>query len=242
MSEKTTNTTVTPEAEVVIKTAKGFWEKYSKMIIIGGSAVILLIAGYYGYMNLVKLPKENSAKEMIFPAEKLFDQMATSGFNKDSVNIVLNGGNLEGSNVTGLLKVISQYGGTEAGNRAKYMAGASYLHIGEYEKAIKYLKDFNGKGAHQIQSRAYLLLGHANAELKKTDDALSFYQKAASVNEKDETMTADALMIAATYASVTGKSKQAIELFTKLKEKYPSNSSVMNGDVDKHLASLGQLN
>lgn len=168
--------------------------------------------------------------------------MATSGFNKDSVNIVLNGGNLEGSNVTGLLKVISQYGGTEAGNRAKYMAGASYLHIGEYEKAIKYLKDFNGKGAHQIQSRAYLLLGHANAELKKTDDALSFYQKAASVNEKDETMTADALMIAATYASVTGKSKQAIELFTKLKEKYPSNSSVMNGDVDKHLASLGQLN
>ncbi len=30
--------------------------------------------------------------------------MGTAGFNKDSVNLVLNGGNVEGTNITGLLR------------------------------------------------------------------------------------------------------------------------------------------
>ena len=138
MSDKK-ETVTTPEAEAVISSAKGFWEKNSKVITYVGSAVILLIAGWYSYVNFYKLPKENAAKDMVFSAEKLFDQMAGSGFNKDSVNIVLNGGNLEVTPVTGLLKVISQYGSTETANRARYMAGACYLQIGEFQKAVKYL-------------------------------------------------------------------------------------------------------
>lgn len=240
MSEKKEITT-TPEAEAVISTAKGFWEKNSKVITYVGSAVILLIVGWYSYLNFFKLPKENAAKEMVFSAEKLFDQMASAGFNKDSVNIVLNGGTLEGTQVTGLLKVISQYGSTETANRARYMAGASYLQIGEFQKAIKYLEEFKGNGASQVQSRAYMMLGHANAELKKNSEALSYYKKAASVNEKDDAMTSDALMIAASFAKATGQTKDAIDLFTKLKDKYPTSSVVSNGEVDKQLASLGQV-
>ena len=72
-------------------------------------------------------------------------------------------------------------GGTAAGNRANYMVGASYLHIGEFAKAIQYLEDFDGNGASQVQSKAYLLMGHAYAEQKKTSEALSNYKKAASV-------------------------------------------------------------
>lgn len=243
MSEKKENLQVeiSPEAEVVINKAKGFWENYSKPIIYIGSAVIALILGWYGYQHFIKEPKENSAKEMIFPAEKLFDQMANTGFNKDSVSIVLNGGTLEGNSITGILKVISQYGGTKAGNRARYIAGASYLQIGEYEKAIKYLKEFDGAGANQIQSRAFLMLGHAYAEQKKTTEALDYYKKAASVNEKDEAISADALLTAANYAKYTGKQKDAIDMLNKLKDKYPTSAPVMNGEVDKILASLGQF-
>ena len=241
MSDKK-ETVTTPEAEAVISSAKGFWEKNSKVITYVGSAVILLIAGWYSYVNFYKLPKENAAKDMVFSAEKLFDQMAGSGFNKDSVNIVLNGGNLEGTPVTGLLKVISQYGSTETANRARYMAGACYLQIGEFQKAVKYLEEFKGNGADQVQSRAYIMLGHANAELKKTGEALKFYQKAATVNEKDEAMTSDALMLSASYAKAIGQTKEAIDLLTRLKDKYPTSTVVANGEVDKQLASLGQLN
>ncbi len=221
--------------------AKGFWDQYSKPIIYVGGAIILLIAAWYAYKAFVVAPNEEKASEMVFPAENLFAKMASNGFNKDSVSITLNGGDLEGKKITGLLKVINQYGSTAAGNRAKYMVGASYLHIGEFDKAIKYLEDFDGNGASQVQSKAHLLLGHAYAEQKKTGEALKHYKKAASVNEKDEFFAGDALIIAANYAESIGDTKEAINLFKEVKEKYPANSAVINGEVDKYLARLGEV-
>ena len=165
--------------------------------------------------------------------------MANTGFNKDTVNIVINGGNVEGSKVTGLLNIVNSYGGTAAANRANYMIGASYLHIKEFDKAIKYLKEFEGNGASQVQSKAYEMIGHAYAEQKKTDDALSYYKKAATVNTKDESVTPDALLLAASYAVKIGKTAEAIDLFKKLKNEYPANNAVVGGEVDKNLAKLG---
>jgi len=239
MAEKNTTTTV-ELPDVVIK-AKGFWDKYSKPIIYIGSAFILLIGGWYAYQNFIVLPKEKKASELIYPAENLFDKMATTGFNKDSVNTVLNGGSLEGNKVTGILSIISNYGGTKSGNRARFIAGASYLQIKEFDKAIKYLKEFDGNGADQVQSKAYILLGHAYAEKKSTDEALSYYKKAATVNSKDESVTPYALLMAASYADAIGKSKEAIDLYKELKEKYPANTAVTSGDVEKHLARLGEF-
>ncbi len=238
---KVTGTTIIHEEKDVIYKAKGFWNNYSKPIIYIGSAVIILIAGWYAYKNFVVLPKEKKADDLVFPAENIFDKMATSNFTKDSVNLVLNGGNVEGTNVTGLLKIISNYGGSKAANRAKYMVGASYLQIKEFDKAIKYLKDFDAGDAEQVKSKAYIMLGHAYAEKKQVGEALDYYKKASNVNEKDESVTPDALMLAASYADAMGKKADAIELFKKLKDKYPAYSSVSSGEVDKYLARLGEF-
>ena len=224
-----------------LERAKGFWENYSKQIVYIGSAIIILIAAWYIYKNFVVAPKETKASELMFPAENLFSKMASGNFSKDSVNIALNGGDLNGKKVTGLLKIASQYGGTAAGNRANFMIGASYLHIGEFAKALTYLKDFDGNGATQVQSKAYLLMGHAYAEQKKTAEALTNYKKAASVNSKDEFFAADALLIAAAYAESIGDTKEAISIYRELTEKYPSNMAVQNGEVEKNLARLGEF-
>lgn len=239
MADKKIISTSTTETNEVVERARGFWDKFSKPIIIAGTAIILLIGGWYAYQSFFVKPKEQKASELIFPAENLFGKMASSGFNKDSVNLVLNGGNSNGSNVTGILKIINNYGSTNTGNRAKYIAGATYLQIKEFDKAIKYLKDFDGNGADQVQSKAYILLGHAYAEKKNTDDALKYYKKAAEVNSKDESITSYALLMAASYADATGKSKQAIELYKEIKDNYPSNAAVTSGEVEKHLARLG---
>ncbi len=68
------------------------------------------------------------------------------------------------------------------------------------------------------------MLGDAYAELKKNDDALDYYKKAAAVNTKDEFMTAEALYKAALFAETTGKTKEAIEIFKKIKDEYPKSS------------------
>ena len=218
---------------------KNFWDTYSKPIIYAGSALILLLGAYFGYLKLVKEPKEMEAAALIFPAESLFDKMAQTGFNKDTVNIVLNGGQTDGTNITGLLKVVSKYSSTLNGNRAEYMIGACYLHIKEFDKAIMHLKEYSANGASQVEIKKYILLGNAYAEQKKTEDALSAYKKAASVNEKDEAFTADALITAAAYADYIGKPKEAIELYQKAQDKYPNFPTVQSGEVEKHLAKLG---
>lgn len=236
MSEKQVTVEAVETNEVVEK-AKDFWAKFSKPIIYVGSAIILLVGGWYGYNKFVKQPNEIKAADMLFSAEQLFDKMAQQGaFNKDSVGRVLNGGN---GVTTGVLKVISSYGGTEAGNRARFIAGACYLHTGDYNNAIKQLKDFSTP-ATQVQAAAYSLIGDANAELKKNDEAFDYYKKAASVNTKDEFMTPEALYKAALFAENINKSAEAIDLLKKIKDDYPKSSRA--GDVDKYLARLGVLN
>ncbi len=252
MAEKVQVETV--ETNVAFERAKGFWAKFSRPIIYGGSAIILLIGGWYGYKIFIKEPKDLKASELVFPAEKLFGKMTqASSFSKDSVNIVLNGGVLEGDKITGLLSIIKNYGGSPAANRAQYITGACYLQLGEFDKAIKYLKEFDANGASQIESKSCLLLGHAYAEQKKTGEALDYYKKAAAVlSDKDATQKALALFTAASYADYTGKSKEAIDILQDLKEhhlsglvkKDPRNFQepappVTVEDVDKLLAKLG---
>jgi tetratricopeptide (TPR) repeat protein len=218
---------------------KDFLTTYSKPIIYAVTALVLLAGGWYGYKKLVKEPKEKNAAEAIFSAENLFDKMSNAAFSKDSVNIVLNGGTLDGAKVTGLLSVISKFGGTASANRANYIVGATYLQIKEFDKAIKYLNDFSANGAYQTDIKKNIMLGHAYAELKKSDDAFSAYKKATAINTKDEALTADALLIAAAYAETLGKAKDAIELYQNAKDNYPNFQAVQNGDVDKYLAKLG---
>lgn len=236
MSEKQVTVEAVETNEAVEK-AKDFWAKFSKPIIYLGSAVILVIGGWYGYKKFIKEPNEEKAAEMIFPAETLFDKMSQqSGFTKDSINLVLNGGN---GVTAGVLKVISSYGGTDAGNRARYIAGACYLHNKDFNNAIKQLKDFS-TSATQVQSLAFSMLGDANAELKKTDEALDYYKKATTVNAKDEFITGEALFKAASYAETIGKTTEAIDMYKRIRDEFPRSSHA--NDIDKYLARLGVVN
>lgn len=226
------------DASEIVEKAKGFWVAYSKKIIIIGSAVIILLGSYLGYKYLVTMPNEKKANDLIFPAEKLFGLMAaSSSYNKDTVNLVLNGDKAAG--ITGLLKIASSLGSTMSGNRAQYMIGACYLQLKQFDKAISHLKDFDGNDATQIQSKCYILLGHAYAEQKKTEEALEYYKKAGTISDLDEGMASEALYMAGRYAEALGKTKDAIDLFQNLKDKYPASQRVSSGDVDKYLGSLG---
>jgi tetratricopeptide (TPR) repeat protein len=74
------------------------------------------------------------------------------------------------------------------------------------------------------------------------NEALSYYKKAAEVNEKDESATPDALMVYAAYAEQNGKNEEAIAAYKKVKNNFPTFPSSSNGDVEKRLARLGELN
>jgi tetratricopeptide (TPR) repeat protein len=227
------------EASELLSKAKGFWDKFSKPIMMVGSAIIVLAGGWIIYNKFFKEPKIQNAEKQVFAAEKLFDVMSnTAGFNKDSVNLVLKGDKSQG--ITGLENIIKKFDGTPAENRAELMAGACYLSLKEYDNAIKYLKNFDGEGANQIAAAAYKLLGDAYHEKKNTSEAFSYYQKAASVlSNKEEGLKPAFLIIAANYADNIGKPKDAIAICQEIKENFPASTQVGSGEVDKLLAKLG---
>jgi tetratricopeptide (TPR) repeat protein len=237
---KTQNTEpVVEDHEKVIRVAKGFWDKNSKLIIYAGTFVILVVGGWYVYSNFIKGPKEQKANDSVFMVQKSFEQFANA--NNDSTKallaqVVLNG---DGGSNLGALKFISKNSGTDASNLCHYYAGATYLYLKKFDEAIKELKSFN-TSATQIQSRAFGMLGDAYSELKKNDEALDYYKKAADENDKDEYTTSEYLFRAGQFAEAIGKKKEAIEFFKKIKEKYPMTEK--GNDIDRYLARLGEVN
>ncbi len=224
MSEKK-NVQQVQTGEDVIAKAKDFWAKYSKIILIAGTALILLVGGFFAYKNFIQQPNEVKAAEAMFKAEDYY--------RKDSVNLALNGD----GQYQGFLKIISKYSGTDAANLASFYAGSCYIKLDDNANAVKYLKKFS-TDAKQIQQRAYKLLGDASADLGKNADALDYYKKAAHHFEKDEANSAEALFTAAYFADRVLKNKEeAIELFKELKEKYPKTQQGF--EADNYLAQLG---
>jgi tetratricopeptide (TPR) repeat protein len=211
--------------EAVIHKAKDFWGKYGKILSIASIVVILGAAGWYGYQNFVKKPKEAKGAEAIFKAEEYFRM--------DSVSLALNG---DGQNL-GFLKVAEKYSGSSAGNLANFYAGSCYIRLNENEKAIKYLKKFSSSSK-PVQQRAYKLIADAYGDLGKNKEAFDYYKKAAYEFEKDQANSAECLFLAAYLAQRSlNDTKAATDLYKELKEKYPFTQQA--NDADTYLAQMG---
>lgn len=139
----------------------------AKPIVYVGSAIILLIGGYYGYQQVFAKPQEEKAADAIWHAQQYFQQ--------DSLKLALNGD----GQFPGFEKVASSYSGTKAGNLAKFYAGVCNLRLGDFKKAESYLKDFS-TDAKEIQAIAYSRLGDTYAEQGKKAEAVGMYAKAGS--------------------------------------------------------------
>lgn len=215
---------VTGKKDTAVRT-QSYLERNNKSILIVLGAIILLVGGYFGYKYLVKVPENEKAVEAIAQAQQYFAA--------DSMQLALNG---DGKNA-GFLKVISKYGSTPSGNLAKLYAGEAYLSLGDFNNAVKHLKDFDANGSEQTQAMVYGMLGDAYSELQKNEEAVENYKKASTTFEKNSALSSEYLYRAASLYDLMGKSKEAIELFTRLKEKYPNTE---RGFVaDKYLGKLG---
>ena len=238
MAEKIEQEQTVHQTDVdVVTRARGFWEKNSKPIIYISSAIILLVGGWLIYKYMFKLPQEEKANDAVFVVQKYFSDFSSApsdSLKAPMANRVLNG---DGGN-SGALKFITKYDGTHAANLCKYYAGTSYLHLKQFDKAIKYLKDFD-TDATQIKSRAFGMIGDSYAELKKNDDALDYYKKAADVNAKDEFTSSEFLFRAGLFAESIGKKQDAIDLYKKIKNDYPLTDKATN--IDRYLARLGEV-
>ena len=207
-----------------INKAEAFYQKNNRTVNIIGLVIIVLIGGYFAYKYLYMRPREQKAVSMVFKAQHYFAV--------DSFNLALNG---DGNNY-GYLQVIDRYGNTAVGNQAKYAAGVCYIHLGEFQKGIDYLKQFKANDK-VVQAVAYGLTGDAYMELGQTDQGIAFYKKAGNYNDND-LIAPLYLMRAGLALEQAGKPQEAIAIYKKIKNNYPQSAEGRN--IDKYLARLGE--
>jgi len=203
-----------------------FWDRWGKQAGYALLAIILVVGGLFAYKNLVSEPNEKKAVEAMFRAEEYYRM--------DSARLALNGDNVN----AGFLKVLSKYSGTKAANLASFYAGSCYLKMGDYNNAVKYLKDFS-TSVKQLQGRAYGLLADAYSELNKKEEAAEEYKKAGTYFEKDELFSPEYLFRSGYLYESMGKTQDAISMYKLIKDKYPA--SQRGADIDKYLARLGVI-
>jgi TolA-binding protein len=224
VANKQVVTEVVKEEELLDNIIAGY-DKNKQRINTAIIAVIVLVAGYFGYQELsVKPTQKKAANALAF---------AQQNFQRDSITAALDG---EG-NRPGFVKIASKYGGTPAGNLANYYAGVCYLQQGDIKKAIKHLKEFNSKGT-SLTPAAAGALADAYMEDGKVKDSISQYQTA-SADEKNTALTPIYLLRLAMAYEMNKQPEKAIDAYKKLRDNYPQSQQAR--EVDKNLARLGEL-
>ena len=206
--------------EDALTQSEAFLIKYKNAIIGGVVAVIIIVAGFIMYKNLYAEPREEKAQAALFKGQEYFEQ--------DAFEQALNGDSI---GYTGFLKEANEYSGTKAANLAKAYAGICYAQLGKYEEAVKMLDSFNGKD--QMVAPAILgAAGNCYAQLGQLDKAASTLLSAADKADNN-TLSPIFLIQAGEILVKQGKYDDAVNAYTKIKDKYFQSYQAM--DIDKYI-------
>ncbi|MFD2516851.1 tetratricopeptide repeat protein [Salinimicrobium flavum] len=197
-------------------------------IIIGIAALIIL--GYLAYEEFIQEPREAEAANEMFQAQQYFDTALESTAASDSLyNLALTGG----QGKYGFEDIIDNYGGTKAGNLARYYAGMAYLHTNQYQNAIDRLDDFKSDDE-ILAPLAKGGIGDAFMQLGQPEEALVYYEEAAKMRDNNFT-TPRFLLKAAITAITLGEGESAEDYLNRIKNEFPDSP-----EANKVSVYLGQ--
>jgi len=219
MSNKAEGNEELQQVNEALGRSEQFIEKNQQKIIIALVAIIVVVAGTLYFRHGYLAPKEKAAQEMIYIGEKYFAI--------DSFKVALQG---DGAEYIGFEGVIDEYGATKTSDLAAAYAGLCYKNMGNYEKAIDYLKD--SKASDIMVSPALVgAIGDCYVELGKPEKAVSFFEKAA--DQDNELLSPIYLMKAATVYESLGKYSKALKIYECIKKEYPLSQE--GSDIDKYI-------
>jgi tetratricopeptide (TPR) repeat protein len=208
--------------EHALTSTEAFIEKYQKQILMGVGAIVLVVLIVLSFRNFYLQPREVAAENEMYKAQAFFA--------KDSFRLALEGHGVE---AIGFKEIASDYGITSSGKLASAYAGICYYKLGQYENAVKYLSQFDGKDTYFTTS-VIGLTGDCYVELGETSKAISYFEKAA---DKDNVVMSPIYLkkVGLVYESLKEPEK-AEKAYTTIKEKYPKSPEA--ADIDKYLARV----
>mgnify|MGYP001792754471 FL=1 len=210
---------------IVDKANEFFSSKRNKTMVFGiGGVLALLVVGFAGY-NYYITNQNQTAQEELFQAQYYFEA--------DSLGLALNGD----GNSYGFLEIIEEFPGTKAANLASFYAGASFLKQGDFDGAIRQLKDFSSDD-YLLQGRAYSLIGDAYMEMDDFGNAIDYYKRAVDYKQ-NESFTPIYLKKLAIAQEQNGSFEDAVGSYESIIEDYPNAAQIH--DAKKQKARLEAL-
>lgn len=200
---------------------EAFIEKYQKQIFIGIGVVAVAVLAVLGGNNFILKPREVAAQNEMYKAQ--------AAFAADSFKVALDGG--RGS--IGFKEIASEYSFTSSANLASAYAGICSYKLGQYEDAVKFLSQFDGKDDYFSVS-VIGLIGDCYVEMNDNAKAISYFEKAA---DKDNAVISPVYLKKAGLVYESQKENEKAEkAYTTIKEKYPKSQEA--ADIDKYLARV----
>lgn len=199
--------------------AVSYFQQNKKSLSIIGGAILALIAAFYAYINFYKTPREQKAAKAIWKAQYYFEI--------DSFALALNGDD----EYLGFKLIADNYSGTENGNLACYYAGMCYMHLGDYNNAIKYLEDFSSDDE-MLHSLALGATGDAYLEIGNIDKAIAKYEKAIKNSDNNYT-TPRFLKKAALVLESKGDFDKAAKYYERILNEYEASAEAR--DIEKYI-------
>lgn len=197
-----------------------FVDKHLNKILIAIAALVVVVCGYMAYNHFIATPKLQKAQNAVFRGQQYFEA------GRDSIAI-----HGDGNGYIGFEGIINDYGSTEIGKTAKLYAGICYARMGDYEKALEYVKAFDVKDD-ILQHLAQGTIGDCLVNLGKAEEAIPYFLKAAKGTDnmfQSPIMYKKAGLI---YRELKQYDK-VIEVFTIVKNNY-MNSPIAQ-EADKYI-------
>lgn len=205
----------------IISSSEVFIEKNQKKILIGVGAVVLIVLAVMAFRNFYQKPREIAAENAMYKVQEYFAV--------DSFRFALEG---DGNEIMGFKEIAKEYGMTKSGNLAAAYAGICHFKLGDYQDAIKYLLQYDGKDNY-FKTSVIGLIGDSYAELDDVGKAQNFYKKA--IAEKNE-LAPIYLKKAGILHETKGSNAEAEKMYVQIKEDYPASSEAY--DIDKYIARV----
>lgn len=204
--------------ETLTRTEQFLEENYKPLLT--GLAILVVLVGLFWLGKMYLSKRNDEGESQMYQAQKYLEQ--------DSVNLALNGD----GNYLGFIDIAKDYKFTNAGNLALYGAGICYLHLGNFEEAIDFLEKYSKKDK-VIGSIAIGATGDAYVELGNTEKGIEKYLEAAKF-ANNSFNTPLFLMKAAELYEINGKYANALKLYEKIKDEYPSSTE--GSSIEKYIS------
>ena len=200
-----------------------FYEEHQTKIIIAAVAVIAVIAAIVLYNN--KLADDNvEATTELSRVIPIFE----AGSYQEAID------GRPGTNISGLKKIVENYGGTDQGEIAKVYLAHAYFFLNDIGNSLGYYEDYSGDNK---LFKATALAGQASCHEAEGqfEKAASKFKEAAYIDKFNPSNPDYLLRSGINYMKI-GEEEEAKDLFEKILEDYESSNVVST--VNRYLAAL----